>query len=53
MNMVVVTAYFNYLTVEFVTNATEVAMQFCFHGWMYQRLTVFGAEYDMDIVFNE
>ena len=51
--MVAVTAYFNYLTVELVANATEVAMEFCFHGWMYQRLTVFGAEYDMHIVFNE
>ena len=53
MNMVGVAANFYYLTVEFVANATEVAMQFCFYGWVYQWLTVFGAEYDMDIVFYE
>ena len=51
MDMVGVTAYLNDMTVEFVANATEVTVQFCFHGWVYQRLTVFGAEYDMYIVF--
>ena len=53
MNMVGVTANFYYLTVEFVTNASEVTVQFCFNWWVYQRLTVFGAEYDVDIVFYE
>ena len=51
--MVGVTAYFDYCAVEFVTDATEVGVQFCFYGWVYQRLSVLGAEYDVYVIFYE
>lgn len=53
MDMVCVASHFYHLTVEFVADATEVAVQFCFNRWMYQRLSVLGTENDVNIVFYE
>lgn len=53
MNMVGVTTNFYDLTLERIANTTEVAMQFCLYGRMYEWRTVFRAEYDMDIIFYE
>ena len=52
MNMVGVTANFDHMTVVFIADTTQVAVQFGFNWLMNQRLTVFGAKYDVHIVFN-
>ena len=49
--MVCIAPNFYYLTVEFIAYPTEIGVQFCFYGWMYQRFAVLGAEYDVQIIF--
>lgn len=51
MDVVGVAAYFYDLTAELVADATKVAVQFGFDGRVYQWLSVFGAKYDMNVVF--
>ena len=53
MDMVGVATNFYYMTFKLVTDATKVAVQFFLYRWMYQRLAILGAEYDMYIVFYE
>lgn len=51
--MIGIAAYFYYCTTEFVADATEISVQFRLYGRVYQRLSIFGAEYDVDVVFYE
>jgi len=51
--MVRVATNFYYLTFEVIANAAEVAVQFFFYRWMYQSISVFGAEYDVNIILYE
>lgn len=53
MYMVGVAAYFDNRAVEFVTDATKISVKLFFYGWVYQRFTVFGAEYKVHIIFYE
>ena len=50
--MIYIASDFNYLAIEFITNPTDVMVQFVFDGRMNPRLTVLGAEYDVDVILN-
>ncbi len=49
--MICVSSNFDNMTTEFVAYTSEVTMQFGFDWWMYKRLTIFRAEYDVYIIF--
>jgi hypothetical protein len=51
--MVGITTYLNYLTAKPVADAAQVAVEFKLYGWVYQRLPVLSAEYEVHIVFYE
>ena len=51
--MIGVAAYFDGTAFKGVTNTAEIVMQFIFVRWLYQRLTVLGAENNMDTVFSD
>jgi hypothetical protein len=51
MNVISESSNFDNMTAEFVAYTSEVTMQFSFDWWMYQRLTIFRAEYDVHIIF--
>jgi hypothetical protein len=53
MNMVGIAAHFYDLTIEVVADTAEIAVQFCLNGRVYQRFPIFGAEYEVYIVFDE
>lgn len=51
--MVGIAANFYNCAFEFITYTTEIGVQFRFYRWVYQRLTVLGAEHDVYVVFYE
>ena len=51
--MIGVATYFYHRAFEFITDTTEIGVQFCFYRLVYQRFPVFGAEYDVYIIFYE
>jgi hypothetical protein len=53
MYMVGITTYDEYLTIQVIANATQIGVQLALHRRVYQRLSVLGAENDVQIVFYE
>ncbi len=51
MHMIRKASYFNRLTFEIFTDASEVVVQFLFVRWCDHGCPMFGAEHDMDVVF--
>ena len=51
MNVVGIAAHFYTLAFQFIAGAAEVGMQLCFYRRVNKRLPVFGAEYQVNIVF--
>jgi hypothetical protein len=51
MHMVGITTYDEYLTIQVIANATQIGVQLGLHRRVYQRLSVLGAENDVQIVF--
>jgi hypothetical protein len=44
MNMVGITTNLNNGAIEFIADATEIAVQLGLHRWLYEGCTMFGAE---------
>ena len=53
MDVVCKPSDFYRLAFELVANAAEVGMEFGFDGIICKRLPIFGAEDEVDIIFDE
>lgn len=53
MNVVGIAANFYALTFQAIADAAKVGMEFGFYRGMYKRLPVFGAKYEVYVVFYE
>ena len=53
MDVVFEASDFYRLAFELVANASQVGIEFGFDGLIYKRLPIFGAEDEVDIVFDE
>ena len=52
MDVVCKPSDFYRLAFELVANASQVGIEFGFDGLIYQRLPIFGAEDEVDIIFT-
>jgi hypothetical protein len=53
MDVVFKPSDFYRLAFELVANASQVGIEFGFDGLIYKRLPIFGAEDEVDIIFDE
>jgi hypothetical protein len=53
MNVVGVPSYFDHVAFKVIAYAAEIAVEFIFDRFMYQRLSVLCAEHDMQVIFYE
>lgn len=52
MHMIGITSHDDGLTAQLIAYPTQVAVQLLLIGWIDQLLAVFGAEYDVEVVFD-
>lgn len=50
--MVDVATHFYRLAFQLITDTSQVAMQFLFHGWLDEWLPVFSTKYQVDIILH-
>jgi hypothetical protein len=53
MHVIGVSADLQRLAVQVFTDASQVAVQFSFGGWVDQMYTMLGAESDVQVIFNQ
>ena len=52
MDVVSISSDLYRIAFKLITDSTQIFMKVCFDRWMNEWLSVFGTEYDVDVVLN-